>query len=71
MQSRTIYPCFDEPNYKVVIRLSVKVRHEGHRCISNSPLENLEQAEDGTWYHFEPTPLMSTYLLTLFIAKYE
>lgn len=64
-------PCFDEPIFKAIFQVSVKIRETSHIAISNSKIKSLEKSENGLWYNFKDTPLMSTYLLCLVIGKFE
>lgn len=68
---RTIMPCFDEPVFKAVFKVSVKVREANHVAISNSNVESIKTSQSGKWYNFKDTPYMSPYLLCLVIGKFE
>ena len=37
-EARTLMPCLDEPRFKAVFKLSVKVNHKSHIAISNTPV---------------------------------
>ena len=61
--ARQVFPCFDEPHFKSIFRLAVEV--DGFEVISNTPLLRRE----GGAFEFQPTPLMSVYLLHWTICK--
>ncbi|XP_058118590.1 aminopeptidase N-like [Anopheles ziemanni] len=62
--ARTVFPCYDEPEYKA--SYSIKIRHRPqHMALSNMPVgENRETS-------FEPTPLMSTYLVAFVVSDFQ
>jgi aminopeptidase N len=47
--------------------VSVYSEIEGHIVLSNTQCTGVEEK----WWHFEETPLMSTYLLAFAIGKFE
>ena len=55
--ARQVFPCFDEPHFKAVFRLTVEV--DGFEVVSNTPILR----QEGSLFEFQPTPLMSVYLL--------
>lgn len=63
VKCRTLMPCFDEPIFKSVFKVSIKVREPSHIAISNSKVESIKECDSGQWYTFHDTPYMSTYLL--------
>ncbi len=69
--ARSFLPCLDEPSFKAVFHLSVCVGHAKHTAISNSLIELTRLDNSSRWIQFEDSPLMSTYLLTLVIGKFE
>lgn len=63
--ARTMFPCFDEPEFRARFTLHVRAPREW-TIVSNMPLR--AQRDDGadfTWNDFEPTPPMPAYTLTL------
>ena len=74
--ARKLFPCFDEPAFKSIFRLNVS--HDSRLLVlSNMPeKKNHSVVESGTslkrnhdqMTEFEATPLMSTYLLGLYIV---
>lgn len=67
--ARRAFPCWDEPAIKAQFSLTLKVPR-GYDAISNMPVEK------ETWgatrnIHFEPTPVMSTYLLAIAVGEFE
>lgn len=68
--ARMAFPCVDDPSWKAVFRLTVKV-DDGLDVISNMPPEKVETSKGRKTYVFHETPRMSTYLLYLGIGKFE
>ncbi|MFQ5580967.1 MAG: M1 family metallopeptidase, partial [Nitrospiria bacterium] len=72
--ARRIFPCFDEPAMKARFRLSVAVPSD-LVALSNMPVIEEKQdtyQEEGLKYlTFDETPVMSTYLLALAVARLE
>lgn len=56
--ARQALPCFDEPQFKAVFKLAVDVQGD-YEVLSNT----LVQYQEGNLRVFQPTPLMSVYLL--------
>ena len=69
--ARRFFPCFDEPSFKAKFKLQVRVRHKSHTAISNTLVEKVIEDETGKWVVFEETPLMSTYLFSFALGKFE
>lgn len=61
--ARTVFPCFDYPHLKSTFETSIEIDHN-YTCLSNMPL----QKKNNNLFHFEKTPLMSTYLFCLIIG---
>ncbi|EQD38676.1 peptidase M1, membrane alanine aminopeptidase, partial [mine drainage metagenome] len=68
--ARMAFPCVDDPSWKAVFRLRVKV-DDGLDVISNMPPEKVESLKGKKNFVFQDTPRMSTYLLYLGIGKFE
>jgi puromycin-sensitive aminopeptidase len=67
--ARRFFPCFDEPSFKAHFTLHVTTA-QSHAVVSNSPVARRERHADGTQtVHFEPTPLLSTYLVALAVGE--
>ncbi len=60
--ARQVFPCIDEPEAKAVFELSLETR-TGTTVLSNTPQSTQEERNGILFTSFEPTPLMSTYLL--------
>jgi puromycin-sensitive aminopeptidase len=69
--ARRAFPCWDEPEYKAVFRISV-VTEPGLTVISNSPLQSVRTLEGGQVEHrFADTMVMSTYLVAVVVGPFE
>jgi len=67
--ARRFFPCFDEPAFKARFALTVTTARE-HTVISNAPEASRVDSEDGQrTTEFEPTPLLSTYLVALAVGR--
>jgi tricorn protease interacting factor F2/3 len=67
---RRLFPCFDVPAQKAVIRLTVRTDPALTVISNTSPVSrNLE--DGGRTWEFEPTPRMSTYLFYLGVGPFE
>ncbi len=68
--ARRMFPCFDEPKMKARFRLSVTIPLDLD-SISNMPIIDEKIIGGLKKITFDETPLMSTYLLALAIARFE
>ena len=78
---RMLFPCFDEPVYKSVFSLQIKLEKQyveafkpTLKCISNSDLISVDaNSNDSNYYTFiyADTPVMSAYLFTFIIGNYD
>ena len=79
---RMLFPCFDEPVYKSVFSLQIKLEKQyveafkqTLKCISNSDLISVDtnNNNDSKYYTFiyADTPVMSAYLFTFVIGNYD
>ncbi len=68
--ARRVFPCFDEPSYKVPWQLSI-VSPKGTTAVSNSPA--VSQADEGssTRVVFAPTPPLPSYLVAFAVGPFE
>lgn len=67
---RRLFPCFDRPDLKAVVRL--RVTTEGDlEAISNSPGRARTLPDGRREWTFAPTPPMATYLVFLAIGPFE
>ncbi|XP_059490156.1 uncharacterized protein LOC132205229 [Neocloeon triangulifer] len=72
--ARRAFPCFDEPALKAVFQLNV-ARQPTWIVLSNMPTLNETPVnetglEDWIWVHFEPSVVMSPYLLAFTVARF-
>lgn len=69
--ARRLFPCWDEPKHKAVfqVELLLDQRIKGH-AYSNMPAVTHTLEREGTLRRvvFEPTPIMSCYLLAIFVG---
>ncbi|KAK6617492.1 hypothetical protein RUM44_005080 [Polyplax serrata] len=71
--ARRVFPCFDEPAYKVPIELKI-ARHPNMSAISNMPIAQTVQGTtetDCVWDHFQTTPPISAFSLAILISDLE
>ncbi|HVA82730.1 MAG TPA: M1 family metallopeptidase, partial [Candidatus Aquilonibacter sp.] len=69
--ARAAFPCFDEPEFKATFEVSFRIPKELD-AISNMPvLETKPMDSSSKLVSFGKTVKMSTYLLYLFVGKYE
>ncbi|XP_007256298.3 alanyl (membrane) aminopeptidase-like b [Astyanax mexicanus] len=70
--ARKVFPCFDEPALKAVFSITIIHRPET-KARSNTPGEGKYTDIDGEQWivtKFEPTPIMSTYLLAFTVNQF-
>ncbi|CCH44177.1 aminopeptidase [Wickerhamomyces ciferrii] len=69
--TRTSFPCFDEPNFKAIFNISLIT--ENHLTVlSNSDVKKIIPQENNKKItSFNPTPLISTYLLSFVIGELD
>jgi tricorn protease interacting factor F2/3 len=68
--ARRAFPCWDEPEAKATFDVSLLV-NKNHTAISNMPVISKRNIGKKTLYHFDTTPIMSTYLLYLAVGEFE
>lgn len=70
--ARRVFPCFDEPCFKAVFKLTASVDPD-MVAISNAPVRFIkeDQRRNKKLYSFADTPVMSTYLLALVVGPFE
>ncbi|MBI3621386.1 MAG: M1 family metallopeptidase, partial [Nitrospirae bacterium] len=68
--ARRIFPCFDEPGLKARFRLTAIVP-ERLTALSNMPIESNAVEGKMRRVRFQETPVMSTYLFALAVARFE
>ncbi|EYC25475.1 hypothetical protein Y032_0012g1914 [Ancylostoma ceylanicum] len=70
--ARKIVPCFDEPHYKAIWNVTI-IHPKGTTAIANALELNETTEPNGEWKvsRFHPTPLLSSYLLALFVSEFE
>lgn len=68
--ARRMFPCFDEPAYKAVYKLKVKIP-SGYSAISNAAVQSEVTENNSKIISFAPTIKMSSYLVTLLVGEFE
>jgi aminopeptidase N len=65
-----VYPCFDQPDVKATFEISARVP-AGWHVASNAPAIQVPDPGTGGWWHFAPTPLLSTYITVVVAGQYH
>lgn len=69
--ARRLFPCWDDPTHNGVFDISIK-HHRSINVISNMQVRMQESPEpEMIWTHFESTPIIPTYLITLAITNID
>jgi tricorn protease interacting factor F2/3 len=68
--ARKIFPCFDRPDRKSRIALTVRTEPD-LRVISNMPERSTREVDGRREWTFEPTPTMATYLFYLGVGRFD
>lgn len=67
--ARRVFPCFDEPAYKVPFQVTI-VRPKGFHTLFNTELESSDTVDDHREAdHFKVTPPMSTFTLGFVVSQ--
>lgn len=69
--ARRILPCWDEPDRKATFSMIVTVPSEYTVLYNTDALSKSSPSEGLTRHVFGPTPIMSSYLLALFVGEAE
>nr|CAD7575715.1 unnamed protein product [Timema californicum] len=70
--ARRAFPCFDEPGFKAIFKISI-ARTEDRHALSNMPLLTSDEINDAglIWDHFLETPMpISTYLIAFVVSDF-
>ncbi|XP_071362940.1 alanyl (membrane) aminopeptidase-like b [Trachinotus anak] len=68
--ARSVFPCFDEPEFKAVFH--VTIIHRQHTTALGNALQASSNSHDGWKYtSFHPTPKMSTYLFAFTVSNFK
>jgi cytosol alanyl aminopeptidase len=67
--ARQMFPCFDEPTFKVPFDVAVTVP-EGMIALSNTPERSRVRVAGGVRFQFETTPPLPTYLVAIAVGDF-
>jgi aminopeptidase N len=71
IDARRVFPCFDEPAYKVPWRVELRVR-EGDTALANAPVESVRPAGDGTKrVSFARSKPLPSYLVAFVVGPFD
>lgn len=68
--ARRAFPCWDEPDMKATFQVTLRVPKE-LTALSNMPVKEIAASGSKKEITYEPTPIMSTYLLCFVVAHLE
>ncbi len=68
--ARRVFPCFDEPGFKVPWQLTLHVPR-GNVAVTNTPLVAEEPGANGTTYRFARTQPLPSYLIALGVGPFD
>ncbi|MDA3781539.1 MAG: M1 family aminopeptidase, partial [Bacteroidales bacterium] len=69
-RASTAFPCFDQPDMKAKFNLSLTIPKEWI-AISNANLKDKIETDNNKTYNFEKTELLSTYLFSFVVGKFN
>ncbi len=71
IEARRAFPCFDEPRFKVPVRMTLTVPAE-HLAVTNAALESEAAADAGMkTLRFKKTPPLPSYLLAVAVGPFD
>ena len=70
IDARRVWPCFDEPSFKIPWQLTLRVP-KGAAAYSNTPIESTDEAGDAKAVHFAETKPLPSYLLAFAVGPWE
>ncbi len=69
-RTRTVFPCFDQPDLKATFVLSLTVP-EGWMAVSNATLRDSVISRNQKTYNFKPTDPLPTYLFSFVAGEFD
>lgn len=70
VSARQVFPCWDEPNFKAVFAISIKVPEiYGYHALSNTEID--KNKKEGGKTFFKDTPKMSPYLVAFAVSDFK
>jgi len=73
INARKAFPCFDEPHFRSIFSISIRLNDPGIIALSNMPILNavsVDKSQPRT-FRFSPSPKMSSYLVAFAIGEFE
>jgi alanyl aminopeptidase len=72
MLARTVFPSFDQPNFKIPFQFKINVpKEKGYLVISNTPLKTKITQNDWDTYTFEPTKPIYIDVLAFAVGRFD
>ncbi len=68
--ARSVFPGFDEPAFRAKFAIGVTAP-SAYEVVSNMPVKSREPRGDTTIWQFDPTPPMSSYLVTVTVGQFD
>ena len=68
--ARRAFPCLDEPDKKAVFDITIGTEPRYH-ALSNMPVKSVSSSGDVKVHVFEPTVVMSSYLIAFVVSDFE
>tara|TARA_B100000683_G_scaffold254942_1_gene274024 strand:- start:1006 stop:3735 length:2730 start_codon:yes stop_codon:yes gene_type:complete len=70
ISARSLFPCFDEPQFKTPFRMHLKVPKDIN-AIANMPLIDESESAGFITKNFQPSPPLPTYLVAMMVGPFD